>query len=138
LTFLLDTNVISEPTKKSPSAQVVAWLANRSPDEVFFSAVTLAEVRYGIQAAPAGARKQALEIWFDETFVGRPERIIPIGFDIADAWGRLRRRTEGARRSMDAIDAFIAATAEVHGLTLVSRNTRHFEAWGGPVLNPWP
>lgn len=87
MSFLLDTNVISEPTRRSPSPDVVAWLARRAPDEIFFSAVMLAEVRYGIDGAPTGARKRALEVWFGETFVSWPERIVPVSFEIAQAWG---------------------------------------------------
>lgn len=137
MNYLLDTNVISEPTHKTPEPRVLAWLASREPEEVFFSAATLAEVRYGIEAAPIGARRRALEIWYSESFTGRPQRIIPISFEIADAWGRLRRRAEVERRAVSIMDAFIAATADVHGLAVATRNVRHFEVWGGPVFNPW-
>lgn len=137
MTFLLDTNVASEPTARTPNANVLAWLMARSSEELFLSAVTVAEIRYGIEACPEGARKQALSRWFAETVIANSENVLPIGLDVAEAWGRLRRKAEVEKRSMPIIDAFIAATAETYGLTLVTRNTRDFEAWGGPVFNPW-
>jgi hypothetical protein len=137
LSYLLDTNVVCEPTSKTPNPTVMSWLAARAPDELFISAVTVAEIRYGVEAAPPGARRRALERWYVESIGGSPDRVLPIGLEVADAWGRLRRRAERAGRAMPAIDAFIAATAQTYGLALVTRNTRDFEVWGGPVFNPW-
>jgi predicted nucleic acid-binding protein len=137
LTFLLDTNVVSEPSKMTPHPRVMAWLAAQRSDQLFVSAGTVAEVRYGVEAAPAGARRAALETWYAETFARRPQRIVAIEFDVAEAWGRLRRRAELQRRAMSTMDALIAASAEVHGLILVTRNVKDFEIWGGPVFNPW-
>lgn len=137
MTFLLDTNVASEPTAKTPNAGVLAWLAARSSEELFLSAATVAEIRYGIEACADGARKRALSLWFDEAVIANPDNVLPIGLDVAEAWGRLRRKAEAEKRSMPVMDAFIAATAEIHGLTLVTRNVRDFEVWGGPVFNPW-
>jgi predicted nucleic acid-binding protein len=62
---------------------------------------------------------------------------LPVDLAVASAWGKLRGRAEAARRTMSLIDALLAATAEVHDLTLVTRNVEDFEAWGGPVFNPW-
>jgi hypothetical protein len=137
LSFLLDTNVVSEPTRPRPALRVLQWLAARTADELFVSAGTVAEVRYGIEAIQDGARKRMLERWYAETFEGRPERIIPVGFEVADVWGRVRRRAEMAGRTMSVMDTLIAATAEAHGLTVATRNVRDFEVWGGPVLDPW-
>jgi hypothetical protein len=137
LSFLLDTNVVSEPTRPRPELRVLRWLAQRRPDEVFVSAATVAEVRYGIEAIQDGARKRALERWYAETFEGRPERVIPVTLDVADAWGRVRRRAEMAKRTMSVVDTIIAATAEVRGLVVATRNVRDFEVWGGPVFDPW-
>ena len=137
MTYLIDTNVASEPTSKSPDQGVMSWIAARTPDELFLSAVTVAEVRYGIEAAPEGPRRRALERWFSDSIGGRPDLVLPIGLEVADAWGRLRRRAERERRTIPTLDAFIAATAEVYGLVLVTRNVKDFEVWGGPVFNPW-
>lgn len=136
MTYLIDTNVACEPTSKSPDQGVLDWLAARAADELFLSAITVAEVRYGIEAAPEGARRRALERWYSESIGGRPDLVLPIGLEVADAWGRLRRRAEREKRAMPTMDAFIAATAEVYGLVLVTRNVRDFDVWGGPVLNP--
>jgi predicted nucleic acid-binding protein len=137
LTYLLDTNVACEPTSKTPDPKVMAWLTARGPDELFLSAVTVAEIRYGVEAAPSRARRRALELWYAEAIAARPEFVLPIGLEVADAWGRLRRRAEQGKHTMPAMDAFIAATAQVYGLTLVTRNVRDFEAWEGAVFNPW-
>ena len=137
MTYLIDTNVACEPTSKTPDERVVTWLAARGPEELFLSAVTVAEIRYGVEASPDGARRRALERWYAESIAGRPNIVLPIGLEVADAWGRLRRRAERERRAMPALDAFIAATAETYGLILVTRNVRDFEVWGGPVFNPW-
>jgi hypothetical protein len=137
LTYLLDTNVACEPTSKTPDPKVMAWLAARGPDELFLSAATVAEIRYGIEAAPAGARRRALELWYAESIAERPDLILPIGLEVADAWGRLRRRAEEGKRSIPVLDAFIAATAQTYGLILVTRNVRDFEIWGGAIFNPW-
>lgn len=137
MTYLLDTNVACEPTSKTPDPKVMAWLAARGPDELFLSAVTVAEIRYGIEAAPVGTRRRALELWYAESIAARPDLILPVGLEVAEAWGRLRRRAEQDKRTMPAMDAFIAATAQIYGLVLVTRNVRDFEAWGGAVFNPW-
>jgi predicted nucleic acid-binding protein len=137
LTYLLDTNVVCEPTRRAPNAQVLAWLADRDDIEVAVSVATIAEIRYGIEGLPPGARKRALEAWFEAAFGPVRARILPVDFDVADLWGRLRRRVEREGRPMPLSDALIAATAERHRLTLVTRNTRDYAAWGGPVIDPW-
>jgi len=124
-------------TKLQPSPAVVRWLAGRQSQEIFLSTATVAEIRYGIEAAPLGARRNALEQWYRTSIGGPAVQLLPITLAIAETWGRLRRQAELAKRTMPAMDAFIAATAEVHGLTVVTRNTRDFEIWGGPVFNPW-
>jgi predicted nucleic acid-binding protein len=137
LSFLLDTNVVSEPTRVSPDPSVVAWLAARSSQELFVSAATIGEIRYGIEIFPSGPRRRSLEAWFAESFDAKPSRVISLDYEIADAWGRLRRRSQLEKRTMPLVDAVIAATASVRGLILVTRNVSDFEVWGGPVFNPW-
>jgi predicted nucleic acid-binding protein len=138
LNFLLDTNVVSEWIKPAPDGGVMTWLAEADEDRVFISVVTLAELRHGIERLPPGARRDRLEIWLTAQVPERfGTRILPVDAEIAKAWGRVTARGQALGRPVDSMDAFIAATAECHGLTLVTRNVRDFEALGSPLLNPW-
>jgi predicted nucleic acid-binding protein len=136
--FLLDTNVVSEWTKPRPDGGVVAWLAETDEDRVFISVVTLAELRYGVERMPAGARRNRLDTWVKEQLPARfEERVLPIDSETADAWGRVMARGKTAGRPVGTMDAFIAATAERYRLTLVTRNVADFDALGVGLINPW-
>lgn len=138
MSFLLDTNVVSEWVRPRPDAGVVAWLAEADEDRVFISVVTLAELRYGIERLAAGQRRRRLDEWLREELPLRFEgRVLPIDAAIADAWGRLTASMEATGRPIAVADAFIAATAEAHGLALVTRNVSDFEATVKSVMNPW-
>jgi hypothetical protein len=138
MSFLLDTNVISEPTKPRPNKGVVAWLEGVNEDNVFLSVVTLTELRYGIERLASGKRRHRLDEWLRIELTARfQRRILPIDVEVADACGRLVARSESLGRPMEPRDAFIAATAEVHGLTLVTRNASDFKATVKDILNPW-
>ena len=138
MSFLLDTNVVSEWVKPQPHHGVVAWLGEVDEDAVFLSVVTLAELRRGIDRLPGGRRKQRLEVWLrDELPLRFTGRSLGIGDEIADAWGRLVARSEASGRAMSPMDAFIAATAVVHGLTLVTRNVADFRGVLPKIVNPW-
>lgn len=136
--FLLDTNVVSEWTKPQPNAGVVQWLAEVNEDEVFLSVVTFAELRHGIERLAIGARRRRLDEWLRSDLPSRfEERIVGVDGAIADEWGRLVARREARGRPIHAMDALIAATAQVHDLTLVTRNADDFEASVKTILNPW-
>ncbi len=138
MNFLLDTNVVSEWTKQRPNAGVVAWLAEADEDRVFISVVTLAELRHGIERLPAGARRGRLDAWLSEDLPFRFEaRVLPVDTGTANAWGKVMARGQAAGRPVSTMDAFIAATAEQHDLTLVTRNVSDFEALNVRLLNPW-
>jgi len=138
VSFLLDTNVVSEWVKSRPDRSVVAWLAAVDEDQVFISVVTLAELRCGIERMTAGSRRNRLAQWLQDDLPPRFEgRILSIDHIVADAWGKVVARSEAARRPIGAMDAFIAATAEAHGLILVTRNVPDFEASIKAVINPW-
>jgi toxin FitB len=137
VSFLLDTNAISEWQKPQPNAGIIAWMAAADEDDLFLSVATLAEIRYGIERMPNGARRSRYEHWLEFNLFSRFERrILPINAGIADAWGRIVARASFAGRPMNAIDGFLAATAEVYSLTLVTRNVQHFSVLK-TVLNPW-
>jgi predicted nucleic acid-binding protein len=137
LKLLLDTNVVSEPANIRPNPKVVAWLSRQDPLEVHISVVTLAEIEEGIARLPPSRRRAQLEPWRDALLASIGERLVAVDEPVASAWGALRARLAAERRSIAPLDGFVAATAEVHGMTVVTRNTRHFQAWGGPVFNPW-
>ncbi len=135
--FLLDTNVVCEPTAAAPSARVLEWLAACDPLDLFVSVVTLAEIEEGIARLPPTRRRGALEAWRDDLVASLGARLIDVDTDVATAWGALRARLAAAKRTVSPMDGFIVATAECRGLTLATRNEKHFQAWGGPLLNPW-
>ena len=136
--YLLDTNVISELIKPRPNQDVVAWLEATDEHRVYLSVVAFAEIRLGIEQLPAGRRRQALTAWLEDDVVDRFEgRIIGIDVAIADAWARLVAAARALGEPPPLLDAFVAATALVHRMTLVTRNERHVRALGVPILNPW-
>ena len=138
MSFLLDTNVVSEWTKPRPDQGVVAFLAAQDEDELFLSVVTLAELRRGVERLAAGRRRTLLDDWLridlPERFAGR---LLGIDAATADAWGRLVTRRERAGRPLGAMDAWIAAVAGVHGLVLVTRNAADFADAVAEIVNPW-
>jgi toxin FitB len=138
VSFLLDTNVVSEWVKPVPNPGVIAWSADVDEDRVFLSVITVTEVRYGIERMPAGSRRKRLLEWLEQDLPLRFEgRIIPIDATIADVCGKLFAYGEDRGKRMEVMDAFIAATAEVHQFTIVTRNTSDFEPVTQNILNPW-
>jgi predicted nucleic acid-binding protein len=136
--FLLDTNVVSEWVKPRPNAGLIAWLAEIDEDRVFISVVTLAELRHGIERMPASLRRNQLDTWLKDELPLRFEtRVLSIDETVADIWGRMLTRGENVGRPISVMDACIAATAEAHGLTLVTRTASDFEAALDAILNPW-
>ena len=129
---------MSEWTKPRPNPGVVSWLANADEDRVFISVVTIAELRHGVERIAIGRRRKRLNEWIEGELLFRfDERILPIDAATADAWGRIVAHREGLGRPIGTMDAFIAATAQVHKLTLATRNQTDFEASVAAVVNPW-
>jgi predicted nucleic acid-binding protein len=137
VTFLLDTNVVSEWTRPRPDAGVLEWLAQVDEDLVFLSVITLAELRHGVNRLAAGKRRTRLDSWLKEALPLRFEgRILSIDQAVADAWGAIVAERERLGRPIHAMDAMIAATAKVHQLTVVSRNINDFKP-SVEVVDPW-
>jgi predicted nucleic acid-binding protein len=135
--FLLDTNAVSEWVKPRPNPGLIRWMEAADEDRVFLSVISLAELRYGVERMAAGARRNRLEGWLLHELPLRFEgRILSVDHRIAEAWGRTVSRSEAMGRPMGALDAFLSATAEIHRLTLVTRNVSDFPALKA-VLNPW-
>ena len=138
MSFLLDTNVVSEWVKPRPNAGVITWLAQVDEDRVFMSVVTLAELRYGIERMPPGRRRTRLDGWLREELPLRFEgRLLLIDDAVADGWGKTVARSEMIGRPLGVMDAFIASTANVHSLKLVTRNGSDFESIVKEIVNPW-
>jgi predicted nucleic acid-binding protein len=138
MNFLLDTNVISEWVRPRPDRNVVSWLAKADEDRVFVSVISFAEIRRGIELMQAGPRRERLTQWLAEELPVRFEdRILAIDPGVADTWGVLMARREKVGRVLSSMDGFVAATAEVHSLTLVTRNIKDFEHVGISLVDPW-
>jgi len=136
--FLLDTNVVSEWVKPHPKSGVVAWLDGMDEDRVFLSVITLAELRYGVERLDEGKRRRRLTEWLEQELTLRFEgRILDVDSAIADRCGKVTARSEAAGRPIGAMDALLAATAEVHQLTMVTHNTSDFSGILKDMLNPW-
>jgi len=137
--FLLDTNVLSEFNRRGePDPLVQQWLEAADPESLYVSALTIGEIRFGVELLPPGKRRSHLEQWLErdlpEWFEGR---ILPVDQSIAERWGLLRAQAQMKGRPLSVIDALLAATALQHGLTLVSRNVSDFSVVGLDLVNPW-
>jgi len=138
VSFLLDTNVVSEWVRPQPDRNVISWLAEVDEDRVFISVISFAEIRRGIEMLAAGRRHERLATWLAEELPVRfEERILDIDRQVADTWGVLMARGQKIGLTLGSMDAFVAATAEAHGLTLVTRNVKDFRRLGISLLDPW-
>ena len=133
MTFLLDTNVLSE-IRRNRDPHVRAWVKAVDDVDLHLSVMTLGEIRKGTELLRGRDPKQAdvFAAWLDELHRLFADRIMAIDARIAEEWGRLNAITP-----RNTVDSLIAATARVHGLTVVTRNTGDFEGCGVPLLNPW-
>lgn len=136
--YLLDTNVVSEWSKPRPDPSAVGWLNTAIEDDLYLSVITVGELWQGVEGLPAGKRRVALTQWVERDLTARFQgRLLGIDEQIARAWGVLLAESKRRGRAMHAVDALLAATANVYSLTLVTRNTRHFQAARVRVLNPF-
>ena len=132
--WLLDTMVISELRKRTPDPNVVNWLSSTHENSLFLSVVTISEIQRGIavQRNKDAPFVERLQHWLDEMIRNYGDRVLPVTPHIACCWGELT-----ARVGHDGADVMIAATALQHGLSVVTRNERHFSSFSVPVLNPY-
>jgi toxin FitB len=138
VSYLLDTNAVSEWVRPRPDPGLVQWLDEVDEDRTFLSVITVGELRKGVDRLAAGRRRDRLEQWLTSELPGRfGQRLLPIDAAVAIEWGRLLARAENAGTPVGGIDALIAATAKVHGLEVVTRNVAHFHGTGLGVLCPW-
>lgn len=135
MSYLLDSNVVSELRKgERTDAGVRHWFAGVDDTELFLSVLTVGEIRRGIDSIHRRGRARALTLnrWFRALVTEYEARLLPVDRKVAEEWGRMN-----AVRTLPAVDSLLAATAHVHGLTLVTRNTRDVAQTGVPCLNPF-
>lgn len=133
MSFLLDTNTVSE-IRRGRDPQVRAWARDVEDADLYLSALTLGEIRKGIEGLRDRDPAQAdvFAVWLSELHGRFTERILPIDAQVADEWGRLN-----AVRTRSTVDSLIAATARIHQLTVVTRNVSDFDGCDVPLLSPW-
>lgn len=138
MSFLLDTCAVSELVKPRPNAGLLHWLDEADETAVYLSVITLGEIRQGVAALVNSKRKRELEHWLQVDMTARfAERLLPFGSVEAEEWGRLRGEARRKGAPVPVIDAMLAATARVHGLAIVTRNTGDFTQLSVKMENPW-
>lgn len=138
MSFLLDTNVVSELAARRPEPNVTGWVQSLDPETVFLSVVTIGELNRGIQKLPDSRRKKVLANWLTGDLLVRfGERVLPLDVPVMMTWGALVARMEAGGKQIPAIDSLLAATAVQHGLALATRNVRDFQPTGISIVNPW-
>ena len=135
MSFLLDTNVISELRKgRRADVNVMSWVTPIDADDLFLSVLTLSEIRRGIErvARRDAAQARVLEAWLQRVLRQYGPRLMVVDAAVADTWGRVSATT-----SLPVVDGLLAATAIVHGLTVATRNVKDIRRTGVPVINPF-
>ena len=138
MSYLLDTNVISEATKKYPDARLQDWLAAQPNESLFLSVITIGEIRHGLRLLDDGKKRRALLRWLGgkikSLFAGR---ILPVDIAVMERWAQLQAASGKTGRRLPVMDSLIAATALTHNLTLATRNIADFKAARVALLDPW-
>lgn len=135
MSYLIDTNVLSELRRPKPAASVTRWFSERPAASLYLSVLTLGEIRKGVEQVQDQTRRQRLLDWLElELPTWFSGRILPIDTAVADRWGQLQG---GSLRPLPAIDSLLAATAICHDLVLVTRNEKDFAGLPLRLFNPW-
>lgn len=135
--IVLDTNVVSELMRATPATAVVAWLRNQPAGELVTTAITLAEIRYGIARLPESLRKADLRTASDELFAGFDRQVLPFDAAAAVAYGDITAARERAGTPINSLDAQIAGICRSVGASVATRNGKDFHGTGIGVLDPW-
>lgn len=135
MSYLLDTNILSETVRRRPNKVVISWLDQIPGEALFVSVLTLGEIRKGIENLNDRRRKEKLRLWLEHELPAWFEsRVLPVDLAIADRWGRLLAEVG---RPVPTIDSLLATTALYHELRLVTRNANDFNYPGLEVINPF-
>ena len=136
--ILLDTNVISEPLRRAPEARVINWIDAQSLETLFLSAITVAELRFGVANLPVGKRRDELQTSLENQilplFAGR---VRPFDMDCTTAYAELMAKVKSAGLAIAAADGYIAAIAATNRFSVATRDVSPFQAAGVNVINPW-
>lgn len=135
--ILLDTCVLAELRAVKGNASVRNAVAQHADDVLFLSALTVGEIAKGIALLTGGRKKQSLVTWLNGLEAKFSDRILGVNADTGRLWGELTARAQKKGVIIPAVDGLLAATAIQHGLHIMTRNTRHFEASGALILDPW-
>jgi len=136
--YLVATCVLSELVKKRPLGQVVAWVREQDELSLYVSVVTFGELEKGLAKLPDGKRRLMLRSWVDHDLRRRfAGRILTFDYETACRWGELTGKAEKEGTPIPVLDGQLAATALIHGMTLVTRNSDDVAPSGVPTLNPW-
>jgi toxin FitB len=135
MSYLLDTNVLSETWKVDPDKNVIEWLKAIPSEKLFISVLSIGEIRRGIELLPVGRKRKRLLSWLEEELtIQFRDNILPIDLEVAERWGFL---TATIKRTLPAIDGLLAATAFTHNMKMVTRNEKDFNIAGLEVVNPF-
>jgi predicted nucleic acid-binding protein len=137
MSFLLDTNVVSEAEQKFPSKKVLNWLLSKPETSMYISAVSFGEIRKGIERLPSSAKKAHLQDWLDELRMRFAGRILPFSEESGLVWGKMMGSFEAKGIVRSPYDSLIEAIALEHDLILVTRNVRNFQGSSVTIFNPW-
>ena len=136
--YLLDTCVLSEFARKQPHPAVTDWLDAQCEDDLYLSVLSLGELQKGVAKLPEGPRRTMLQDWVARDLAERFRlRLLPVDESVARTWGEISGQAEACGEKLPVIDSLLAATALQYGLVVVTRDTKHLERSGVPVLNPW-
>lgn len=135
MSYLIDTNVLSELVRPRPDPVVVEWFDAVPDDSLYISVLTIGEIRKGVELVADAGRKEKLRVWLEHTLPDWFEdRVLTVDEAVAEQWGRMLAEVN---RPVPAIDSLLAATALHHDLRLVTRNVQDFSFPGLEVINPW-
>ncbi|MFG1678122.1 type II toxin-antitoxin system VapC family toxin [Micromonospora sp. NPDC049282] len=135
--IVLDTNVVSELMRAEPAPVVLAWLRQNSGTGLHTTAVTVAEIRYGIARLPDGQRRDSLQQAANEIFAAFPRQVLPFDLAAAGAYADVVAGRDRLGRPIDGFDAQIAAICRAQVATLATRNSKDFADTGIEVVDPW-
>ena len=135
--IIVDTNVVSELMRPSPSRQVRNWVSAQAPGELCTTAITVAEIRYGLERLADGRRKQSLLSAATEVFAAFSDYIQPFDADAAIWYATIVARRDRVGLPIDGFDAQIAAICRIRGAALATRNAKDFRETGIDVIDPW-